>query len=326
MKLCIVGLGAIGGYLAARLAASGARVSALARGETASTVAREDFRLLSPDGDLEVRLPVSEAAADLGAQDAVILTLKAQAVPDVAPQLGPLLGPDTAVVSAYNGVPWWYFAGVGGPHDGRRVAHVDPDGIIHRHIAPRRVIGAIVYPAAEVIAPGVVRHLAVNRFSLGEPSGAVSERVTALAEAFAQAGLETPVTGAIRNEIWIKLAANISTSPLSVVTGATMRALLSAESTRAQVERLIGEVAAVAEAAGHPMPLSPDQLITAMARTGDHKTSMLQDFEKGKPLELDPLTGAVLEIAGWCRVATPAIAQIDRAARRKLQDRDRNHA
>ena len=223
MKICIFGAGAIGGLIAAKLAAAGvAETSLIARGPHLEAIRANGLRLLVGDTETTVNIPATADAAELGAQDYVILALKAHSVPQALDRLRPLLGPDTAVVTAQNGIPWWYFYGSGGPFEGRRIEAVDPGGRIWDAIGPERAIGAVVYPAAEVAAPGVIRHEDGDRFSLGEPSGGRSERVTVLSQALAAAGFRAPVRTQIRNEIWVKLWGNVSFNPISALTGGTL--------------------------------------------------------------------------------------------------------
>jgi 2-dehydropantoate 2-reductase len=307
MRICIYGAGAIGGYLGARLAAAGEEVSLVARGPHLKAMQERGLELRSAEGS---RLSHPRAAADpaeLGPQDYVIVTLKAHSVPAAVPLMQPLLGPETAVVTAVNGVPWWYFYRLPGPFEGRRLESVDPGGAQWNGLGPERAIGCVVYPAVEVTEPGVVQLVEGDRFSLGEPSGERTPRVRALAEALIGAGLKAPVRPRIRDEIWIKLWGNLSLNPISALTGATLEKIVADPGTRAVVRAMMVEAQEVGQRLGVRFGVDVDRRIDGAGAVGDHKTSMLQDLERGRPMEIDALVTAVQELGGIVGVPTPTI-------------------
>lgn len=316
MKIAVVGAGAIGGYLGARLAMAGEDVTFIARNRNLEAIRADGFRLILEDGS-EQHAPTARAVqhmADAGPQDAVLLTVKAHQVVDLLPELRQLFGPQTSVVTMINGVPWWYFHKLGGPHDGRGLESVDPGGRIAAAIEPERVIGSIVYPAAELVRPGVVRVIEGNRFTLGEPDGSRSERVDRLSRALMQAGFKAPVSKDIRAEIWVKLWGNVSFNPLSALTHATLEAICRFGPSRALVATMMAEAQAVAQALGVQFRISLEQRIAGAEAVGAHKTSMLQDVENGRALELQALVGAVIELGQITGVPTPTIGAIHAAA------------
>jgi 2-dehydropantoate 2-reductase len=251
--------------------------------------------------------------ADAGPQDAVVLTVKAHQVVDLLPALRGLFGPETMVVSMLNGVPWWYFHQLAGPHQGRRLESVDPGGRIAAAIEPERVIGSIVYPAAELVEPGLVRVIEGNRFTLGEPDGTRSERIEALSQALMRAGFKAPVAKDIRSEIWVKLWGNLSFNPISALTHATLQDICRFPPTRALAAAMMSEAQRVAEALGVRFKISLEQRIAGAEAVGAHKTSMLQDVEAGRALELAALVGAVIELGGITGVPTPTIQAVHAA-------------
>jgi 2-dehydropantoate 2-reductase len=307
MKLCIYGAGAIGGYMAAKLARAGADVSLVARGPHLEAIQDNGLTLIE-EGETW-RVPVRAAAdpAALGPQDTVVITLKAHSVPAAVAPMQPLLGPDTTVVMGVNGVPWWYFYRLGGPHDGRRLHTVDPGDVQWDGIGPQRVLGCVVYPAAEVVEPGVIRHVEGNRFSLGEPSGEKSERAEALSRLLGAAGLRAPVRPRIRDEIWVKLWGNLSFNPISALTHATLDVLCTDPGTRAHARGMMLEAQAIAETLGVKFPIDVERRIDGGAAVGAHKTSMLQDLERGRPMEIDALVTAVREMGRLVGIPTPTI-------------------
>jgi 2-dehydropantoate 2-reductase len=308
MRICIFGAGAIGGYLAAKLAAAGrVELSLIARGAHLEAIRAKGLRLIEGEGDTTHAITASAEAADLGPQDHVLLTLKAHSVPGALDAMAPLIGPETAVVTMQNGVPWWYFYRHGGALEGTRIAAVDPGGRIWETIGPERAIGAVVYPAAEVAAPGVIRHVDGRRFSLGEPSGEKSERVAALAAELVAAGLQAPIRTDIRSEIWLKLWGNLSFNPISALTQSTLAAIVADPGTRAVARAMMVEAQAVGEALGVKFPLDVDRRIEGAGAVGEHKTSMLQDLERGRPMEIEALIGAVQELGRLTGKATPTI-------------------
>jgi 2-dehydropantoate 2-reductase len=306
-KVCIYGAGAIGGYLGAKLASTDATVSLVARGPHLAAI-RQNGLTLVEDGETSVhRVTATDTPADLGVQDFVIVTLKAHSIPHVVKAMQPLLGPDTAVVFATNGVPWWYFHGLEGEFADRRLETVDPGGVIWDGIGPGRAIGCVVYPATEITSPGVVEHRSGNRFSLGEPDGARSDRVQLLSDLLNASGLKAPVRPRLRDEIWIKLWGNASLNPISALTGATL-AEMTADAGTAQVLRnIMVELQAVGEALGARFSVSVDKRLAGAAAVGDHKTSMLQDLEAGRPMEIDALVSAAQELGGLAGQPTPTL-------------------
>lgn len=307
MRICLIGAGAIGGYLAVRLIKGGAHVNLIVRGANLEAIRRNGLTLINADGTQETAMPAlaTNNPAEAGPQDVVIVAVKAQQLPALLPTLLPLLGPDTAVVPAQNGIPWWYFQRYDGAHAGYQVRAVDPEGALAAAIAPERVIGCVVYPAAELLEPGVIRHIEHNRFTLGEPDGTKSERVRALSQIFTQADLKAPVRPDIRNEIWLKLWGNATFNPLSALTRATLVAMCTDPQMRDLVRAMMAEVQAVASAFGVRFPISIEQRIDAAEKVGAHKTSMLQDIEAGRATEVDALSGAVAELGRLVGVPTP---------------------
>jgi 2-dehydropantoate 2-reductase len=320
MRVAIFGAGAIGGYLAARLAAAGrVELALVARGEHLAALRERGLRLI--DGDADRTLPVKASAdpAELGVQDYVVLTMKAHSVPAALPSLVPLIGPDTAVVTMQNGIPWWYFYRLGGPHDGTRVEAVDPGGAISAAIGPERAIGTAVYVAAEVEAPGVIRHAYGTRISLGEPSGEKSARAVRFSEEMIAAGMQAPVRTDIRSEIWVKLWGNLSFNPISALTDSTLADIVADPGTRGVARQMMVEAQAIAETLGVRFPIDVDKRIAGAGGVGAHRTSMLQDLERGRPMEIDALVTAVQELGRLTATPTPSIdlvlALVQRLAR-----------
>ncbi len=307
MKICIFGAGAIGGYMGAKLAAAGADVSLVARGPHLAAMRENGLTLIEEDARTTVPVTVSDDPSDLGPQDYVIVTLKAHSVPPVVPVMQPLIGPDSTVVSGVNGVPWWYFHRIGGPLEGTRLETVDPGNAQWDGFGPDRVLGCVVYPAAEVSEPGVVRHIEGNRFSLGEPDGSKSERALALSKALAAAGLRAPVRPRLRDEIWVKLWGNLSFNPISALTHATLDVLCTDPGTRAVARAMMIEAQEIAEKLGVKFPIDVDRRIDGAAAVGAHRTSMLQDLDAGRPMEIDALLGSVQELGVVTETPTPTI-------------------
>lgn len=307
MRVCIYGAGAIGGYMGALLARSGVEVSLVARGPHLEAIRRNGLTLLMGEERLTIPLAASDRPEDLGPQDYVIVALKAHSVPAVAERMTSLFHDDTAVVTAVNGVPWWYFHGLEGPWDGHRLESVDPGGVQWRAIGPERAIGCVVYPACEVPEPGVVQHVEGDRFTLGEPSGEKTERVEALSSALRGAGLKAPVRPRIRDEIWVKLWGNLSFNPISALTGATLEQICGFAETRAVARAMMLEAQTVGSALGVSFPIDVDKRIDGAASVGAHKTSMLQDLERGRAMEIDALVTAVQELARLTGTPTPTI-------------------
>jgi 2-dehydropantoate 2-reductase len=307
MKVCIYGAGAIGGFLGAELALAGIDVTLIARGPHLAAMQEKGLTLIR-DGETRVARPrCSDDPATVGPQDYVIITLKAHSVPAIVDTMQPLLGPDTAVVTAINGIPWWYFHNLDGPYRNHRVEAVDPGGKQWDGIGPERAIGCVVYPAAEVVEPGVVRHVEGDRFTLGEPSGERSERAGNLSKVLIAAGLKAPVRPRIRDEIWIKLWGNLAFNPISALTGATLDVICDTPDTRALAKSMMLEAQAVAEALGIKFSIDVEKRIAGTAAVGAHKTSMLQDLEIGRPMEIDALVTSVSDLGGLVGIATPQI-------------------
>lgn len=306
MKICIFGAGAIGGLMGAKLAAKGdVDVTFIARGPHLAAMRENGVTLISEGTEQIVHPRCVESAEEAGPQDYVLVTLKAHSLPSAAKQMQPLLGPDTAIVSAVNGIPWWYFHGLGGAYEGRIVQSVDPDGQVSALLPPSRAIGCIVYPAAEVTAPGVIDHSYGDRFSLGEPDGSRSPRAQALSEALIAAGFKAPVRPKIRDELWVKLWGNMAFNPISALTTATLDVLTGDEGQRGVARAMMLEGQRVAEALGVRFAIDVDKRIAGAAEVGAHKTSMLQDLERGRPMEIEALLGAVVELADWVGEAAP---------------------
>ncbi len=308
MRIAIYGAGAIGGLLAARMVrAEVGEIALIARGPHLEVMRRCGLRLETTDEEFTVPVLASDDPREFGPQDYVIVTLKANAVPRVVDAMQPLLGPETAVVTAANGVPWWYFYRLDSPYGERRLESVDPGGVQWERIGPERAIGCVVYPAAEVVAPGVVRLLSGDRFVLGEPDGSRSERVKRLAAALVAAGFKAPVRPRIRDEIWLKLWGNLSFNPISALTLATLDVIATDPGTRAVARAMMVEAQAIAEKLGVRFALDVDRRIEGAAAVGAHKTSMLQDLERGRPMEIDALVTAVQELGRITGVSTPTI-------------------
>jgi 2-dehydropantoate 2-reductase len=312
MKFAIVGAGAIGGYLGARLSLAGEPVTFIARNRNLAAINANGFRLVLPDGTTQHAKDVRavQDPADAGPQDAVLLTTKSHQVRELLPGLRALFGSDTMVVTMINGVPWWYFQRLGGPHDGKSLASVDPDGALAAGIEVDRIIGSIVYPATELLEPGVVRVVEGNRFSLGELDGQRTPRVEALSRSLMAAGFKAPVSRDIRSELWVKLWGNLSFNPISALTHATLEEICRFPPSRDLVARMMLEAQAVGEKLGVEFKVSLEQRIDGAEKVGAHKTSMLVDVENGRALELEALVGSVVELARITETPTPTIDAI----------------
>ena len=306
MRIVIVGAGAIGGYIGARLARAGADVVLFARGPHLAAMQERGLRVVSPDGDFEVRPAVTGDLATIGTADVVFLGVKAHSLTALAPRLQPLLGPGTVVVSTQNGIPWWYFQGAGGDLEGLSLESVDPGGAIASAIAPERVIGSLAYFSTDIAQPGVIHHTEGNRISFGEPNGTRTERVRSIAEALIGAGFRCPITTRFRHEIWVKLLGNVAFNPISALTGGTLEELVRHPQVSALVRQVMTETEAVAARLGIELPISIEQRMAGAEKVGAHKTSMLQDYEAGRPMELDAVVGAVLELGERLEVPMPA--------------------
>jgi 2-dehydropantoate 2-reductase len=316
MKIAIVGAGAIGGYLGARLGLSGEDVTFIARNRNLEAIAAHGFRLILEDGStLHARnVRAVRTPAEAGPQDAVLLTVKSHQVVDLLPGLRDLFGPHTMVVTMINGMPWWYFEKLAGPWEGRVLESVDPGGRIAAQIEADRIIGSIVYPATELVEPGVVRVIEGNRFSLGELDGSRSERIDALSKVLMKAGFKAPVARDIRSELWVKLWGNLSFNPISALTHATLEDICRFPASRELVATMMREAQAVGEKLGVVFKVTLDQRIAGAEAVGAHKTSMLVDVEHGRALELEALVGSVVELGRITNTPTPSIAAIHAAA------------
>ncbi|MGD9294203.1 MAG: 2-dehydropantoate 2-reductase [Roseobacter sp.] len=307
MKICIFGAGAIGGYMGVKLAQAGADVSLVARGPHLAAMKEKGLTLIEEGNQTTVQVTASDNPEDLGPQDYVIVTLKAHSVPPVVPKMQPLIGDHTTIVSGVNGVPWWYFHKLDGPLEGTRLESVDPGNAQWDGFGPDRVLGCVVYPAAEVSEPGTINHIEGNRFSLGEPDGSKSERAMALSKALASAGLKAPVRPRLRDEIWVKLWGNLSFNPISALTHATLEVLCTDAGTRAVARGMMVEAQEIAEKLGVKFPIDVDRRIDGGAAVGAHRTSMLQDLDAGRPMEIDALVGSVQELGRVTETPTPTI-------------------
>ena len=312
MKVAIVGAGAIGALLGLRLAVAGEQVTFIARGPNLEALRARGVRLVAADGSEEVAPNVRATAdyAEAGPQDLVILAIKAHQVEAVAPEVPKLFGPDTIVIPIQNGIPYWYFFRHAGELAGTRVKSVDPSGLISRNIPEERVIGCVVYPAAELLSPGVVRHIEGNRFPVGEPDGSTSDRVARVSQCFASAGLQAPILPDIRSEIWLKLWGNLTFNPISALSRATLASICQYPLSRALVVAMMTEAQSVANKLGVTFRVPLEKRIAGAERVGHHKTSMLQDVEAGRTLEIDALLGSVVELARLTNTPSPCIDSV----------------
>jgi 2-dehydropantoate 2-reductase len=312
VKIAVVGAGAIGGYLGARLSAAGEAVTFIARGANLAAIQSKGLRLIDEDGS-EIRTTTARAVekpAEAGPHDTILLTVKAHQVAPIAADLRHLCHADTTIVTMQNGIPWWYFHKHGGPYEGAPVRSADPDGTIARTIDPARIVGSVVYPAANLIEPGVVRVVEGNRFSLGELDGAATPRVQALSQTLTRAGFKSPVVADIRSEIWLKLWGNLSFNPISALTHATLVDICRFPLTRDLVSQMMAEAQTIAGKLGVTLRVSIERRIAGAEKVGAHKTSMLQDIEQGRPIELEALVGSVVELGALTATPTPAIGAV----------------
>ena len=307
MKICIYGAGAIGGYLGAELALAGEDVSLIARGPHLEAMQKNGLKLRIEDEERIAQARFTDDPGEVGPQDYVIVTLKAPSAAAIADQMGPLLGPDTAVVTAVNGISWWYFYDLDGPWKDHQLQSIDPDGKQWKMIGPERAIGCVIYPACEISEPGVVEHISGDRFVLGEPDGSKTDRVLKLSEALINAGFKAPVRPKIRNEIWIKLWGNLSFNPISALTHATLDVIATDPGTRLVARRMMLEAQGIGEKLGVRFAIDVDRRIDGAAAVGAHKTSMLQDLERGRAMEIDALLTVVQEMGLLTETKTPAI-------------------
>jgi 2-dehydropantoate 2-reductase len=311
MRICIYGAGAIGGYLAAGLSTvDGVELSVVARGAHLAAIRQSGLTLLGDGGARICHPAATDDARELGPQDYVIVCLKAHQAWEAAEKMMPLLGPDTAVVTGQNGVPWWYAYGLDGRFAGARLKSIDPDDRQWRMLGPERAIGCVVYPATEIVEPGVVRHIYGRRFTLGEPVGSVSERCVRLANVLEQAGFEAPVLQDIRSEIWLKLWGNLCFNPISALTRATLDIVTTEPALRELSVRMMTEAQEIATRFGATFRVSIERRINGAAKVGAHRTSMLQDLESSRPLEIDALLTSVQEMGRISGVETPFIDMV----------------
>jgi 2-dehydropantoate 2-reductase len=310
VRVAVLGAGAIGAYVGAALHRGGTDVTLIARGRHLEAMRRDGVRVLSPRGDFLAAVPATGDPAEVGQVDYIVLGLKAQDYAGSGAMVGPLLGPQTSIVAAQNGIPWWYFHGESGAHSGRRIEAVDPGGAVSAILDPARAIGCVVYCSTELEGPGLVRHIEGTRFTIGEPDGSDSERCRAFSEAMVAGGLKCPVETDIRSELWLKLMGNAAFNPISALTRATMDQIATCPPTRRLAVELMTEVRAVAAALGRAPEISIERRLAGAEKVGPHRTSMLQDLEAGKALELAPLVGAVVELAEVTGVPVPALRAV----------------
>jgi 2-dehydropantoate 2-reductase len=296
MRFLIAGAGAIGGYIGACMAQAGFDVSLFARGPHLRAMQEHGVQVKSSEGDFVAHPTIADSLEKVGTVDVVFLAVKAHGLPQLAPHLKPVLGPDTTVVSTQNGIPWWFFQGFGGEWEGLRLERIDPGGVISSIIEARRVVGSIMYFATEITAPGVIQHIEGNRITLGEPDGSRSDRVRQIAEALIASGFRCPISARLRHEIWVKVLGNASLNPVSALTRATIVQMVRDPEVGSVIRNIMQEVEAVAHRLGMELPITIDQRMAGAEKVGEHKTSMLQDLEGGRPMELEALVGAVVEL------------------------------
>ena len=320
MKICIFGAGSMGGLIGAKLAAAGTdEVTLIARGPHLAAMKANGLTLISEGQTLVTHPNCTDNPREAGHQDVVILAVKANALPAVADSIEPLLGASTVLVPVVNGVPWWYFYKLKGPYENKRLETVDPGGVLWERLAPSRVVGCVVYPAAEVIAPGVIEHTYSNRFDIGEPDGSKSDRAQAFAQTMIRGGFRVPIRPQIRVSLWVKLWGNLSFNPVCALTMATLDRVAGDPATRAVVRQMMVEAQAVAEKLGVTMPLDVDARIAGAEEVGAHKPSTLIDLERGRPMEVDAILGAVLEMGRLTNVAMPACQVVYALVRQRAQ-------
>ena len=310
MKFAIYGAGAIGAYMGAKLSVAGEDVALIARGPHLAAMQANGVVVRSPDGDFSAKVFATSDAAEVGRVDVVVLAVQAHGLTAIAPLIWPLMGPDTVVLPAQNGIPWWYFQRHGGAWEGTLLESVDPGGVITDHVPAESIVGCVVYPAATIVEPGVIEHEEGNRFSLGELDGTTSERAKAISAALGRAGLRAPVRGNIRQEIWVKLMGNLAFNPISALTQAGMAEIARDPDAAAVAREMMGEAHTVATSLGIEIPISIDQRMAGAERVGDHKTSMLQDVEMARPIEIGGLVGVVLELGRLVGVPMPTTSAV----------------
>ena len=310
MKFAVVGAGATGGFLGGFLARAGHDVTLVARGAHLEAMRRDGLRVRTADGEFTVRPRCTDDVGAVAGAEVAFLAVKAHAVAAMAGPLGAAVGSDGTLVTLQNGIPWWYFERLGGPLDGTRLESVDPGGVIAGHVDPLSIVGAVTYPATRIVEPGVVEHVEGTRFSIGELDGGRSERCRAISGALVESGLKCPVRTDIRKDLWLKLIGNAVFNPLSALTRASLTAIATEPGTRELALAMMREAVRVAEAVGVELDLTVEQRLDGAARVGEHKTSMLQDVESGRPLEIDALVGAVVEIGRLVRLELPRLETV----------------
>ena len=318
MKICIVGAGATGGYLGFKLINAGFDVSLVARGAHLKAMKNKGLTIIENDKEISCFPKCSESMSDLGKMDYIFITLKAYSIPGLVNEISTMFKENTAVITAYNGIPWWYFYNIEGSFKNYRIKCIDPNNIQWNTITPERIIGCVVYPATEIIEPGVIKHIEGNRFSLGEPGGIQTERILTLGKALVKAGIKAPIRSNLREEIWTKLIGNLAFNPLSVISGKTLDILASEHEYRTIAYDVMEEANLIINQLGMKLKISIDQRIEGAAKVGAHKTSMLQDYEKGKELELDSLVVSIKEIGNLLGIKTPTIDKILYAVEKKI--------
>jgi 2-dehydropantoate 2-reductase len=314
VKFAVLGAGAIGAYVGAALARGGTDVTLIARGAHLAAMRERGVRVLSPRGDFSAHPQVTDELGAVADADVVFVALKAYSLPDLAPALGELLAPGTALIWAQNGIPWWYFQSVADPPGGAGLESVDPGGVIARSIAPEHNVGCVVYCSTEITEPGVIRHIEGTRFTIGEPDGSITDRCTQISAAFRSGGLKAPVETSLRDQIWLKLIGNVAFNPITALTRATLGELGSTAEMTDLLRAVFAECAQVADRLGIRFPVSLDRRLEAGIAVGDHRTSMLQDLLAHKRLELDCMTGAVAELAGRLGVEVPHVRTVHACA------------
>lgn len=320
MKFCVFGAGAVGGFVGGMMARSGAEVSLIARGEHLAAIRRDGLKVVAGDEEFTAAAVATDRPADLGKQDVIFLSTKAHALADAAAAMEPLIGSDTVVVAAQNGLPFWYFHAHGGPHDGRTLQSVDPGGRIAAGIGCRRALGCVITSSNEVAAPGIVRNIGNRTFALGEPGGSLSDRLRRVAAAMEAAGLEAPLHSNIRNEIWVKLWGNVSFSCMAALTTARLGPLVERPDLARLAVAVMEEVREVGEALGVTFRDSIDGRIAGTRQVAGHKTSILQDLERGRPMEVDAIAGSVVELARLLGVETPTVDLIYALLRQRARE------
>ncbi len=305
MRFAVVGAGAIGAFVGALLSRAGEDVTLIARGAHLRAMQDRGVRVQGSLGEFEARPAATDDPKVVGNVDVVLLTLKAHGLTEIAPRLAPLLGPDTAIVSAQNGIPWWYFYSHGGELEGAHLESVDPGGSILKSLNPRQAIGCVLYCSTVVTEPGVIHHLEGTRLAIGEPDGTRSERCQRISEVLIRSGLRCPIRSDIRHDIWVKLMGNVAFNPISALTRATLLEIVRCQETRALVSEIMVEIESLAERLGIKLGITVEQRLAGAEKVGHHKTSMLQDIESGRPLELEPIVGAVVELGQLLGIPLP---------------------